>query len=167
MHEVGLAEPDAAVDEQRIVARARIVGDGERRRVREAVAAPDDELVENVAGVELGILGDDDGIVLDHRARRARLGRGNAGRIRGRDELDRHGFAERLSRRELDLVPVVLHEPIDEEGVRTLDHEMPVLAAHEPRRLEPGLEALRVHLGADALENGIPEVFEPVFHRRI
>jgi hypothetical protein len=43
---------------------------------------------------------------------------------------------------------------------------MPVLAAQEPRGLEPRLEALRVHLRADAFENGIPEVFEAVFHVR-
>ena len=52
MQQVGLAEPGRRVDEQRVVRLARELGDRQRRRVREAVAVADDELVEAVAGVE-------------------------------------------------------------------------------------------------------------------
>ena len=46
--QVRLAEAHAAVDEERVVVVARLVGDRLRRRVRELVARADDEVVEGV-----------------------------------------------------------------------------------------------------------------------
>ena len=52
VHQVRLAEPDAAVDEQRVVRARRRFGDGAARGVRELVRRSDDEGVERVARVE-------------------------------------------------------------------------------------------------------------------
>ncbi len=49
LQEVGLAETDAAVDEERVPARGRRLGDDAGRGVRELVGRADDELVEGVA----------------------------------------------------------------------------------------------------------------------
>ena len=55
--EVRLAETGVAVDEERVVRLAGGLGHRERGGVREAVGGPDDERVEGVAGVEVGIVG--------------------------------------------------------------------------------------------------------------
>ena len=52
MQQVGLAQPGAAVDEQRVVRTRRHLGDGQGGGVGEAVGRPDDEGVEGVAGIE-------------------------------------------------------------------------------------------------------------------
>src|SRR5215218_2033203 len=50
--EVGLAEAHAAVDKERVVDQTRGLGDGERRRVGEPVASPDNERIERILGPE-------------------------------------------------------------------------------------------------------------------
>ena len=52
VQQVGLAEPDAAVEEERVVAVRGALGDGPRGGVRELVGAADDEGVEGVLRVE-------------------------------------------------------------------------------------------------------------------
>ncbi len=52
VEKMGLAEPYTAVEEQRVVAAGRILGDGAGRRVGELVRAPNDEGAENVTRVE-------------------------------------------------------------------------------------------------------------------
>ena len=54
VHQVGLAETDAAVDEQRVVGARRRFGDGAAGGVRELIRRSDDEGVEGVAGIEPG-----------------------------------------------------------------------------------------------------------------
>ena len=44
LEQVRLAEPDAAVDEERVVGLAGIFGDGDARRVRQAIARAGDEI---------------------------------------------------------------------------------------------------------------------------
>ena len=52
LQQVRLAQPDAAVDEQRVVRLARLLGDGDARGVRQAVARAGDEVLERVIRVE-------------------------------------------------------------------------------------------------------------------
>ena len=54
VHQVGLAEADAAVQEERVVGVAGALGDRQARGVGEAVGRPDDEVGERVARVEVG-----------------------------------------------------------------------------------------------------------------
>ncbi len=90
VQQVGLAESGRAVDEQRVVGPSRALGDTERRRVREAVGRTDHELVERVAGVQLGT-----------RPGVGGLGLGCAGRAprRGRRERRPGGRSDRRRRR--------------------------------------------------------------------
>ena len=53
VEEVGLAEPGASVDEERVVGVGRRLRDGERGGVREAVGRADHEGVEGVFGMEV------------------------------------------------------------------------------------------------------------------
>ena len=52
VQEVCLAEADAPIDEERVVAAARLVGDVRTGRVDKLVGGPDDEGVEGVLGDE-------------------------------------------------------------------------------------------------------------------
>ena len=52
VEEMRFAEPDSAVDEERVVRARRQLRDRLRRRLRELVRGPDDEGVERVARVE-------------------------------------------------------------------------------------------------------------------
>ena len=52
VHQVRLAETDAAVDEQRVVGSRRCFGDRATGRVRELIRGSDDEGVEGVARIE-------------------------------------------------------------------------------------------------------------------
>ena len=53
VHQVGLAEAHAAVQEERVVGVARALRHRQARRVGEAVGRPDDEVRERVAGVDV------------------------------------------------------------------------------------------------------------------
>src|ERR671921_238675 len=50
--EVRLPQPDATVDEERVVDQTRGLGHGQRSRVGEPVAGPDHERIESVLGPE-------------------------------------------------------------------------------------------------------------------
>ena len=52
LHQMRLAEPDAAVNEERVVGSGRRLRDGETRGVRDLVVRPDDERFETVARIE-------------------------------------------------------------------------------------------------------------------
>ena len=52
VHQVRLAQADAAVEEQRVIGHARLLGDGQRGGVREAVGRADDERVKRRFRVE-------------------------------------------------------------------------------------------------------------------
>ena len=52
LEQVRLAQADAAVDEQRVVGLAGLLGDGDAGGVRQAVAGAGDEVFEDVVGVE-------------------------------------------------------------------------------------------------------------------
>ena len=76
VQQVGLAQSGAAVDEQRVVGAGRLLGDGDGRGVREAVARADDEGLEGVLVVEPAVLAAGAG--------RAGAGAGTVVRGRGR-----------------------------------------------------------------------------------
>ena len=52
VHQMGLAEPDPAIEEERVVGRRRRLGDPPRRRVGELVGLADDEIAEHEARIE-------------------------------------------------------------------------------------------------------------------
>ena len=52
MHQVGLAEPDAAVQKERVEGNGRRIGDATRSGVGQLVRLADDEVLEREAGIE-------------------------------------------------------------------------------------------------------------------
>ena len=54
LHKVGFTEASATVEEERIVLLAGVVSDRSRGGIGEVVARADDEVVEGIAGVEIG-----------------------------------------------------------------------------------------------------------------
>ena len=86
VHQVGLAEADAAVQEERVVGLAGTLGDRQAGGMREAVGRADDEGAEGVAGVEVdaAALGRADAARLD-----ADLGVVRSSRLLLRLRLDR------------------------------------------------------------------------------
>ena len=161
MHQVRLAEPDAAVDEQRVVGARGCLGDGAAGGVRELVGRADDEGVERVAGIQAGrpVIGAGTrvgGLVAVHPA-----GDGSGPAAAGAS----------LRRRTLSTTPastdfrkglgqhdrVVLGQPVPEERVRHPDGQPPAAIGDERGGLEPGVEAVPVDLGLDAGEDLFPD----------
>ena len=56
LQQVGLAETDATMDEERVVGPTRLLRDGRRRCVGETIARSDDEVLEGVVGGEQHLL---------------------------------------------------------------------------------------------------------------
>ena len=142
MHEVGLAQSDAAVDEQWVVRPGRGLGDGPAGGMGELVRRADDEGVEGVTGIQTGgPPGRPSAAATGNSTSRGR-GRGIRG---GRRE---HAFLGRLlgvglclgHERESGVRPadlgegvgqhtgVVLEEPVAEDGVGNPDGDaLPVV----------------------------------------
>ena len=148
VQQVRLPQAGAAVDEKGVVTTRRLLGDGLRRGVREAVRRPGDERLEQVAGIE--------------RRCGRRLVRG---RLRGDrlvdvdgDLVERHavdgdfqanvaagGFTQRLG----DRVRVPVLEPLLREGRRRGQLDRVVVETDRPRAVHP-----RARARHDALANG-------------
>ncbi len=159
VHQVRLAETDAAVDEQRVVRPRRRLRHRAAGRMRELVRRTDDEGVEGVAGSEPA------------RRRPRRLVQAR-GRRRGPAPATARaagiGSSVTNGRRSpcrstsasasLEDGRVVLGQPVPEERVRHPDAQRAAVVGHEDGRLEPGVEAVPVDLGLDAGKDLVPDV---------
>src|SRR4051812_22237025 len=155
-----LAETDAAVDEQRVVARARIAGRSIGCCVRQLIRRTDDERLEAVLWVQIR-----------RRARRFRLA------LRRRrfdafgapirfdqvlvdlpvdlDVLNRRLRAQRLQQQ----VEVVRADPVRIKAVRDTDPQTLAVEAVEADRAEPSLVVLRGETLAQVVQRS-----RPMFH---
>ncbi len=102
MHQVGLAEADAAIEEQRVERDARRLGDAARRGVGELVRLADDETLEGEAAVERRA--QRVGVVAQHRV----VG-GAAAVVAGNRRQRRRHRGAGLERHR----PVALHDDVD------------------------------------------------------
>src|SRR5262249_31140704 len=154
---MGLAEPRATVDEERVEASARLVDHGARTAPRHLVAPPYDEGLKRTS----------------RRRRRAapdgrRLGSPRRpSRRRPRLERPVHDESESCSGtcyafdRLCECVQMVLPNPLEAEGARDLNGELPGLEAGRPQRGDPGVEIFREqastelpsHLPPDGVEH--------------
>jgi hypothetical protein len=173
LHEVRLAEPRVAVDEQRVVDLPRRLRRPLRGRRRHVVRLADDEVVERVARVErrlrprVGPRGRRER--RPGRAGRRRRGARRLGRrldeeveLRALAQLlvdlerhvhrvaERHRGVARQQRRVLRLVP------LGAEPVRRADHDAPPLEGERRGGLEPRAEGLFGKLLAGAGEEPVP-----------
>ncbi len=138
-----LPQTRAAVDEERVVGLRRRFGDGQRRRVREPVRRPDDEVVERVLRVRSGL-------TVAHGCRRRRRDR-PVRLAGGLDHLERHLHLapERVPHGALEESEEVARDPGARELVRDGEHERVLTEGDGLRRGEPH------HVGR--LVEGVPE----------
>ena len=174
VHQVRLAEPHSAVNEQRVVRARRRFGDRPARGVGELIRRSDDEGVERVARVQPGrrcrhgrrqgrpngtrpIAGSGLG-ARDARATAAaadwRLGLWRS----ARDEIDERFSAADFVERFGDDARIVLGNPVLEQRIRHADGHGLAVVGDERRGLEPRIEAMAVHFGLNAREDFFPDI---------
>ncbi len=150
VHEVGLAEPDAAVDEERVVGLRGDLGDGAGGGMRELVRGADDEALEGVLGVEVG------GVPVGRRGRlRAQ------GCLILRPLLEDHMSLTPpdLGQGLLEHAQVVLAQPLSKLRVRYGDAQRVAVLREKARGPKPRGEAVSVDLAFDTRQDFIPQVF--------
>ena len=157
VHQVRLAEADAAVQEERVVRVPGPLGDAQGGRMCQAVGASDDEVVERVATVQVERVAAraerrhlDLGLLVDLRWKRTR-------RI-GHDELELDRSANDSGERLADQRPVAIIEPVSGEAVRSGDPIAVVVDLDELGVLQPGLEVGRRERDLQLTEGGAPHL---------
>ncbi len=177
VHQVGLAEADAAVQEERVVGVARSLGDGQAGGVGQAVGRPDDEVREGVARVDEGrpALAADTGRFEPHllalATRRGARRRGDgrrAGacsvRFTGRvgrgadDEFDLDAVADDARQRLADQRAVARLEPVLGEPVRDGDPEALLIDVDQLGVAQPRLEIRRRERDLEFSQGGSPDL---------
>ena len=173
VHEVGLAEPDAAIEEKRVEGRRLSFGDAPRRGIGELVGLADDEAVEGAARIErradlLGVGECRDGGrgAADARTGGRRLfgfGRGRIIHVFGRCRIVRQDEDVDGAHRRLFAQPQILealgvmgHHPVPHEtgGNRNADHAVEDLA--NGHRFQPALESGFADLGSNTAADPFP-----------
>ena len=151
VHEMRLAEPDAAVEEERVVARAGALRHRLADGVRELIPASDDEGVERVLRTQVRFLARD------------RTGPGTHvffGRLRLGANLKRHSHRLPCGGRErrFNERAVVLVQPVDVERTRYFQKERPAVKLKRRQRPKPGIEGLTRQIGLDSRHGPLPDV---------
>ena len=159
---MGLAQPDAAIDEQRVVGAARIAGDLDRGRARELVGLALDKGIEIEVSVQVG-----------RRAPRGEI-RVDRGRLRagtGALPFRRPGLTRELTDLEMDLrdlaltvartefeqtVGIVLACPVEHEPVRRQQPEQGTIHARLQGQ-DPGVELGGRQLGLQLIDTVLPQ----------
>ena len=171
MHQVGLAEAHAAVQEERVVGVARALRDRQARGVGEAVGRPDDEVREGVARVDVGraaLAADPGRLDADLLARRRRGGRRQRLRRRRRapprraarpdDELDLDAVADDPGQRLADQRAVAGLEPVLGEAVGDGDPEPLLVDVHQLGVAQPRLVVGGGERDLQLTEGGSPDL---------
>ena len=166
VHQVGLAEPDAAVEEQRVVALPRGVGDRLRRRVGEPRVAAHHEGAELELLVELAVR-NLDGLFEDliGEVEVLGVGHGRALAVLGDDEVDLDlGSGHRLEGL-LDQPGEAILEPVLGELARDADPKDAAVRRKQHRVLQPRLVARSGELEPQLVLDGSPDLvlIHPVF----
>ena len=150
VHQVGLAEPHPAVDEQRVVGLARRLGHGPRGRLGELVRLAHHEALEGVARIQ-GAERRDGG-----RDRRLPVEVGLGGLFAGRQQDDPGPGLVELGQSLVDEARVVALHPVADEVVRGLQRQDPVTLRDEGDRAKPLVERILVDLRLDPLDDPVP-----------
>ena len=170
VHQVGLAEADAAVQEQRVVGVAGPLRHGQAGRVGEPVGRADDEVRERVARVEVGraaLAADPRRLDPDLLAARptaataprpARPVRRRRLRRRSDDEFDLDAVAHDPGQRLADQRAVAGLQPVLGEPVRDGDPEALLVDIDQLRIAQPRLEIRRRQRHLELSEGGSPDL---------
>ena len=170
VHQVGLAEADPAVQEERVVGMARALRHRQAGGVGETIGRPDDEVRERVAGIEVrrpALAADPGRLDTDVLAGRA-LGGGALGGcpvhrrrcLRGRpdDEFDLDAVPDDPSQRLADQGPVSGLQPVLRETVRDGDPEALLVHVDELRVSQPGFVVRGRQGDLELTEGGSPDL---------
>ncbi len=160
VHQMGLAEPDSAVNEQRVIRPRRGFRHSAAGRVGKLVRRPNNERVKRVPRTKdanvIAVSRIRLGLLLDCRRFR------DIGNQRHAQVLRNKGYrrAGALNFRErfLDHRRVVLRQPVAEERVGNAHADRAVTIRDERRRLEPRVETVPVDLRLDAGEDLVPDI---------
>ena len=171
VHQVGLAEADPAVQEERVVGVPGSLGDRQAGRVSQPVGRADDEVGEGVARVEArraAFAADPGRLEPDLLAVGAGPGptgvpgpasvRGRLRRRRPDDELDLDAVAHDAGQRLGDQRPIAGVEPVLREAVRDGDPEPVVIDVDQLRVAQPGLEVRRRQRDLEFAEGCTPDL---------
>ena len=154
VQEMRLAEPDSAVDEERVVRARWELGHGLARRLGELVRRADHERVERVARVE----------PLDGAAARRPLEPRRRRRLGGdrfiHDQRDARMTAQHFARGLMERVEVVLREPIARELVRCADAQVVPFDREQAARADPVVEDRRGKGPGQGVDESSPKVFQ-------
>jgi hypothetical protein len=165
MHQMRLAEPDAAVDEQRVVGLARISGDLDRRRLRELVALALDEAVEREIRIDRAA--EDGGRDALRTRARANVGivagaiqdGGCRQRTAARADVE-HDFRDRslgqCPHQFLDAWQGIGAKPINHIPVRRQKSQLPI-PLDRLERPNPGIELLLREFALEHSQTAIPQ----------
>ena len=178
VHEVGFSQTDAAIHKERVVGLGRVLGDSQRRRVGKLVVGPHDKGVKRVPGIHpIGRNGSCGGLSRGGGfpcAGGTRGGRFQAGLFRRRlralqrladGEVDFAGAAQHFENGRLEQPHVV---GLDPELINVIGHpqrNLGFVRLQKLERLEPTLERIGAHLGADGVGNMLPDQGEIFFHK--
>ena len=169
VHQVGLAEADPAVQEERVVGVARAFGDRQAGRVGEAVGRTDDEVRERVARVDVrrpAFAADASRLEADGGGSGLRAG-GRAIRLggRGRDavgaldgELHLDAVADDPGKGLADQRSIACLEPVLGEAIRDGDSEALVIDVDQLRVPQPRLEIRWRQRDLQLSEGGAPDL---------
>jgi hypothetical protein len=148
MEQMGLAETDAAVDEEGVVGGGRELGHGETGRLGELVGGADDEGLERVTPIEVG----------GRRGGGGRGGRGGrrGGAVDGEDDVGPGAEASRGGG--LEIWEVVVLDVAADKLIGDGYFQAVVPVAEETARPEPGVEHLGRELPFEEAEETLPEV---------
>nr|GEW26933.1 hypothetical protein [Tanacetum cinerariifolium] len=183
MDQVGFTQAHAAVEEQRVVRHARVVGDLDGCRARQLVGFTGDETVERQIRVDAALLASRRGAGRQFRHRRHRVGHGHAGAAAGHaavvvghgrhrggrffrrgqarveDELHLGGLFPVLASKRRDAAGELGFHPVQLEAVGSGHAQFPRLVIDGDERLDPGAELLRRQLQLQLGGAGLPEIF--------
>jgi hypothetical protein len=171
MHEVRLAEPRAAVEEERVEGELAALGHRSRRVVGDLIGLADDEIVEAVARFErwalVRLAGGrfDLGLRLGGRFDHEELGPLSRGR---RDDRNAPDMRQHRAPCLLELVAEMGADPIGHEVRGRGESHVPVrfLITLEHERLQPAIEGPRAHALAQARADRLPCCLERSFGRK-
>ncbi len=158
LHQMGLAEPHAAIEEERVVALRRLPGDGLASGMREAVGGPDDERLEGETRVERRT-GEIDAapLFVGEQGRRRRHGRrqGRLPRRLDHPKLDLHRFAmASLSAWRIRARSAGYH--LLDNGFGTANGPPPCVTPAAPRRRSTDRRPARLTSAARASQSAMP-----------
>ncbi len=158
MEQVGLAEADAAVEEERVVGARGQLGDGLAGGLGELVAGPHDERVEGVPGIERLEGG-------MWAGRRTRLERGAGSRSSRSpalvdDDGDPRSAAQALGGGGLQGRHVALQEPVAREAVGRADSEVITFEGDEAAWTDPGIDGRGGNAAGNGFDESVPKAGE-------